>query len=439
MKKLFGTDGIRGVANVYPLSIDICLKLARAIQIKFLHSKKKSKIILGKDTRISGDIFEHAFAAAFCSLGVDIILVGVIPTPAMSVLVKKWGADFGIIISASHNPFYDNGIKLFNDQGLKLNDEEESELEELMFSDDQSVPNITHEKIERATYSSQGIQDYIDEIFSSFNFDKEITKNIKIAIDSSNGAMSEIADKIFKKFGFNVVSRFNNPNGININDHCGVTYPDTLSRLVTENNCDLGIAFDGDGDRVLLCDENGKLLNGDDVLAILSLEYKNSDIVSTIMSNLGFEQYLSEKNIKLIRTNVGDKYISEYLQTHDAEIGGEPSGHIIIKSHSLTGDGLFSGLAAINVFLKQNCKMSEMKFFEPLPVISKNVRVSDKSRIKDPKVIECIERWKNELQNRGRLIVRQSGTEPMIRVTAEGRDIQELTSIVNDIEKVIVS
>lgn len=435
MKKLFGTDGIRGTANVYPLTIEVCLKLAKAIYQKFLkeNSEKnfaKPIVLIGKDTRISGDIFEHALASAFCAIGIDVKLLGIIPTPAVSILSKKWKANVGIMISASHNPYQDNGIKLFDSDGLKLSDEEEIEIEKFIFDDEKDF-NVCGTKIGQVFSADNAAEIYQTEIMNSFSLNKSVTNKIKIVVDPSNGALSKIAPNIFKNFGFNVISVFDSPNGININENCGVTHSEILSKIVLENNADLGIAFDGDGDRVLLCDEKGDLLDGDDLLAILSLEGNHNEIVSTIMTNFGFEKYLEKRKIKLIKTNVGDRYISEYLKYNSADLGGEPSGHIIIKSHAPTGDGLFSGLKAIEMLLRSGKKLSELKLFEKFPTINRNIKVKNKSVLEEIKKV--IEDCKNKIDGQGKLIVRPSGTEPLIRVTAEGQNVTLLNEIINKI------
>lgn len=439
MKKLFGTDGIRGIANEYPLTIDVCQELARAIYKKFLNNKEDSKtVLIGKDTRISGDMFVYALAAEFCSIGVNVKLLGVVPTPAVSILTQEMKADLGIVISASHNPYKDNGIKLFNSKGLKLSDEEEIELENLIFKDSETY-KVVNNKLGRVTCFSQAAEIYQAEIERNFSLDKEVTGKVNIVVDCANGAFSSIAPNVFRNFGFNVVSLFDSPNGTNINEDCGVTHAEVLSRAVVNNNADFGIAFDGDGDRVLISDEKGRLLNGEDILAILSLEGECKEIVSTIMTNFAFEKYLENRNIKLIKTKVGDRNISEHLKYGSAYLGGEPSGHIIIKQHSLTGDGLFSGLKAIEIMLRSGKKFSELKLFTPCPTINKNVRVSNKSIIENEKVKLVIKKCADELVGKGKLIVRPSGTESVIRITVEGNDINLLQNIVNEISNVIVN
>lgn len=437
MKKLFGTDGIRGVANAYPLTIDLCRKLARAIYKKFLSNDLKRKtVFIGKDTRISGDMFEHSLAAEFSAMGVDAKLFGIIPTPAVSVLTKKLEADLGIMISASHNPYNDNGIKIFNSLGLKLSDEEELELEDLIFNNNDDF-NVSNDKFGRIAYDKTAHKTYQDIFERVFSFDKEVTSKLNIVIDSSNGALHRIAPCVFQSLGFNVISLFDTPNGVNINENCGVTHPEVLSRAVLNNNADFGIAFDGDGDRVLICDEQGQLLNGEDILAILSLEGNHKEIISTIMANFGFEKYLERRGIKLTKTNVGDRYISEYLRYNSADLGGEPSGHIIIKSHAPTGDGLFAGLKAIEIMLRSGKKFSELRLFEPAPSVSKNVKIENKSVIENEKIKKIIEDCRSELSGKGKLIVRPSGTELLIRITVEGEDLDQLNNIAEKISMAI--
>ncbi len=446
MRKLFGTDGIRGIANKYPLTIDICVKLAKSLVKKFCENNGENReIIIGKDTRISGDMFEHILAATFASLGINTRLIGVCPTPAVSIITKKMKAHFGIMISASHNPFADNGIKIFNRDGLKLTDAEEEQIEAIMESGDESSNHgeIIGDKIGRIFTDPKMLDLYVEKIKKSFSFDKKVCEKIKIVVDSSNGSFSKIAPNIFRDFGFDIIPIHDSPNGININEGCGVTNPNTIAAATLDNKADVGIAFDGDGDRLLLCDELGNFLDGDHILAILveSCGLKNSEIVSTIMANFGFEQYLKNKNIRLVRTKVGDRYISEYMQqSQKALFGGEPSGHIIIREHAPTGDGLFAALKVLDYIVKTGKKLSELQnLFTPYPVVSRNIKVSDKNIISSKKIIEKIDKYERQLKNRGKLIVRPSGTEPLIRISAEGEDKNELDTIVSDLVNTIES
>ena len=434
MRKLFGTDGIRGVANELPLTLDLCQKLSNAIVLKYCRdSGKKHMIIIGKDPRISSDMFEHALAANFCSLGVNVKLLGIVPTPAVSILANKLGASMGIMISASHNPFYDNGIKLFNKLGEKLNDDEEAELEKII-ADELHFCKATKSDIGRTEYVPSALNVYCDKIRNSFNF----SGNGKIIVDSANGSFSHIAPDILGEFGFDVISIHDSPNGANINDNCGASYPNTLCQAVISHKADLGIAFDGDGDRVILADETGNTLDGDHILSILVQSTKSQEIVSTIMSNYGLEKYLSSIGIRLTRTNVGDRYIFCGMRSSDAEFGAEPSGHVIIKSHAPTGDGLFAVLKVIEYLSKVKKKCSQLRFFEPYPTVSRNLHVKDKSVIRNPLVQSMIQKFKKQLRGQGKLVVRASGTEQVIRILAEGENISDLEQMANELSRIII-
>jgi phosphoglucosamine mutase len=431
---LFGTDGIRGIANEPPLTVDLCEKLSDAVVARFCSSENGRKsIVIGKDTRLSGDMFEHALAAFLCSRGVEVRLLGVAPTPAVSMLTPALQASLGIMVSASHNPFYDNGLKLFNRHGLKLTNEEESELEEIM-ADKTQEPGETRTNIGRILEDSSGLDFYRARIKNSFNFSNA---RIKIVLDSANGSFSHIAPDVFRELGFEVISLNDAPNGVNINENCGVVHPNVLAEAVLSHGADVGVAFDGDGDRVLLADENGQILDGDHILAVLAQSEENAEVVSTIMSNFGLEKYLASQKIKLIKTDVGDRYISERMQSGDAKFGAEPSGHVIIKSHLLTGDGLFAALKVVEYMLKSGKKCSQLRLFQSFPTVSKNLRTADKSVLSRPDIEEAIQKFANRLKGRGKLIVRPSGTEPIIRILAEGDDPAELRSIVEELSLII--
>lgn len=455
MRKLFGTDGIRGMANTFPMTVDVCGKLAKALVAKRKSDPTISNgiIIIGKDTRISCDIFEHALAAQFASLGIDVKLIGVCPTPAISILTKAVQADFGIMISASHNPYWDNGIKTFNSHGLKLTDAEEAEIEGLMESEDSPLPDIIKDKVGRIFCDSSLLDNYIDRIKSAFSFAQEVSSKNKIVLDSSNGSFSNIAPQIFRHFGFEVVSINDAPNGVNINENCGMTHPEVIAAATRGHGADIGIAFDGDGDRVLLCDADGRFLDGDHILAVLVEDAlltsgtpssePPSEVVSTIMSNFGFEKYLRDRGISLARTQVGDRYISEYMQKSPQSLfGGEPSGHVIVREHALSGDGLFTALKVLKYLEKLHKKLSDLcNIFVSYPVISRNIKVKDghdKMRlISDKRVAKLRIKHEQKLLNRGKIIVRPSGTESLIRVSAEGEDETELREIVADISEAI--
>jgi phosphoglucosamine mutase len=422
------------VANEPPLTVDLCWKLANAVAAKFCQPEGGGNlIIVGKDTRLSGDMFEHALAAALCSLGVNVKLLGVVPTPAVSMLTPELRADAGIMVSASHNPFYDNGIKLFNRHGLKLMDEEESELEKIM-ADGTLWRKATKADIGRVFYDSFGLDFYRTKIKNSFELQGA---EIKIVLDSANGSFSHIAPDVLREFGFEVISINDFSNGININENCGVTSPHVLAEAVARHKADIGIAFDGDGDRVLLADENGEILDGDHILAILAKSEENSEVVSTIMSNFGLEKYLTSLEIKLIKTNVGDRYISEYMRSGNAKFGAEPSGHVIIKSHLLTGDGLFAALKVIEHMIKSQKKCSQLRLFRPFPTVSENVRIPNKSVLSRLDIKGAIQKFSQQLEGHGKLIVRPSGTESVVRILAEGENPSELQNIVGELSKII--
>lgn len=426
--RLFGTDGIRGRANHYPMTMDTCRRLVKALAMQF---DLPNGVLIGKDTRESGDMFEHGLAAYFSSLGVSVSLLGVVPTPAVSVITAKTGASLGVVISASHNPYYDNGIKIFNKYGLKLKDTEELQIEKYMFED----RDLEAQNIGRISLVPHLIGEYVNDIKNYFHINGD---GRKIVADTANGALSNIAVDVFKHFHFDVAEIGNNPNGRNINENCGVTHPENLSKSVQEHQADFGIAFDGDGDRVILCDEKGEIMDGNQILALFS-SFSSGAVVSTIMANFALEQYLDGKNISLIRTNVGDRYISDYMQAHpEIQAGGEPSGHIILREHALTGDGLFSGLKVIEMYLQSGKKFSEFShIFEPVPCITKNVKISNKQVMFRSDIDRKIKMHQEQLQHHGRLIVRASGTEPMIRITAEGKNFDEIKKIVNEIAKLL--
>lgn len=473
MKKLFGTDGIRGVAGKEPITLETCIKLARAISF-MIHGKHnqakestKPSVLIGKDTRISSDMIEHGMASAFCAYGIDVYLAGVIPTPGASILVADSGSSFsfGIMISASHNPFQDNGIKLFDKDGFKLSDEQEMEIENLMLnwtlnhdSVLQQLPVGTHANIGRILCGKSLIQGYCDRIKRSFHFSQSKTNSCKLLIDMSNGCFSKIAPEIFEFFGFkNKILINDEPNGININDNCGAANSENLARETLKHNADFAIAFDGDGDRVLMCGSDGHIIDGDDILAILvsmkcqgtcskndikdttNVADKSDVIVSTIMSNYGLEKYLNSVGVRLIRANVGDRYVCERMQQLSANIGGEPSGHIIIREHSLTGDGLFVALKILEYAINNDIPFSSLgNIYKKYPVISANIIVENKDILQNRSVNACIQSFQKQMENNGKLIVRASGTESLIRINAEGEDVNELQSIVNAISKLII-
>ncbi len=440
MKKLFGTDGIRGYANLYPMTLDVCTKIAEILAKYFYSDLSDSLVVIGKDSRISCSMFENAISSYLASFGINIKLIGVCPTPAVPIAVQNLNARFGIMITASHNNFADNGIKIFNNKGLKLTDDEELIIESMFFDENCKHDLAKADKIGKIESDYNQIDFYVNKIKSYFSFSNADTKNFTLALDSSNGSFSYIAPDILRSFGFNVISSFDTPNGININDNCGATYPNIISELTTSNHANIGIAFDGDGDRLILSDENGNILDGDNIIFTLVKAYnlQNTEVVSTIMANCGLEKALNELNIKLIRTNVGDRNISEYMQKSDAIVGGESSGHVIIKDHALTGDGLFAALKILEYIIKSKQKPSVINsLFKKYPVVNKNVKVFNKAVVFNSNIQELINKFEKQLYGNGKLIVRASGTENLIRISAEGQSKEELQDIVNQLSNLI--
>ncbi len=440
MRKLFGTDGIRGLANKYPMTIEVCQKLAKAIIVKFCPSKEKKHLILiGEDTRLSRNMFSCAMQAVFYSHGVDVLPLGCITTPKLSIMVEKAQASCGIMISASHNPFYDNGIKLFNKFGLKLTEAEEEELETTM-EEKCPISIPTGIALGRCNYDNIACaKTYINDVKQAFGLHEETLQNTKIVVDFANGSSFYSNADFFVDSGFNTVFIGDNPTGTNINENCGSTYPNIISEAVLENKADIGIAFDGDGDRVIIADENGKILDGDHILAILATAEKCDKVVSTIMSNYALEKYLTSIGVELIKTQVGDKHVTQSMLKANAKFGAESSGHIIIASHAYTGDGLFAAMKVLKYMIENNKKCSELRLFETYPTVSTNLNTKDKSIILKPDIQKQIQKFEQQLLNRGKLIVRASGTEPLIRISAEGENKEELQKIVNEISSIIES
>lgn len=438
MRKLFGTDGIRGLANTGPVSINISRRLAHAICKKFC--TKTKHILIGKDPRISGDIFMYALAAEFASLGINVTLLGVVPTPALAILTPKFKASAGIMISASHNPYYDNGIKIFNAAGLKLKDTEELEIEKLIFDETFSCPAALEQEIGIIENGLELINLYTFDLIKKFSGIKKTP--LKIALDTANGSFSNIAKDALEALGFLVIAEHESPDGFNINDKCGVTNPKTIVSMTKKYNADVGVAFDGDGDRVLFCTPKGQILTGDHILASIC-EVENlhdTKIVSTIMSNFGLEKYLNRRNIELIKTNVGDRYISECIQKFpEIKFGGENSGHIIMTEHALTGDGLYTCLKILSYLTNGEKTLEELYNVLTLcPSILKNIKVHDKNVINEMPIINLINEFQTLLKGRGKIIVRPSGTESVIRILAEGDDVVFLKNIVKQLSETIL-
>jgi phosphoglucosamine mutase len=432
MGKLFGTDGIRGVANQYPITAETALETGRVVAFVFSKEKGNHRIVVGKDTRISGDMLEHAVAAGICSMGVDVFLAGVMPTPGVAFLTTYAKADAGIVISASHNPFFDNGIKLFKKDGFKLSDDMESNLEKMLVSG--PTGHLCHEivKTGHIKFFENGKEHYLNFLKKAVpeNFS---LKGLKIALDCSNGSMSQIAPDLFSLLGADVKTIFNVPDGININKNCGSQHTQSLQKFVRANKADIGLAFDGDGDRLVAVDENGNEIKGDQILFIGAQflkkqnKLKNNLLVTTIMSNIGLSIALTDLGIEHATSAVGDRYVLKLMKKKGAVLGGEDSGHIIYLDHQTTGDGLLAALKLLEAMHAESKPLSVLSRMMTLfPQKLLNIDVREMPDIKTiPVITKEIENIEKLLGDKGRVLVRYSGTQPQCRVMVEGPTMEE--------------
>jgi len=442
MGKYFGTDGIRGVANL-ELRPELVFKLGRAVGYLILKEKREAKVLIGRDTRISGELLEKALVAGLLSVGIDVILVGIISTPGVAYLTRTENVGAGIMISASHNPVEDNGIKIFAHDGYKLTDSEEEEIEALLEAKEDLLPRPIGEQVGRVKDDQNLIDKYR-------NFLKKTTSypfaGLKIVIDAANGSASRIAPQIFSELGGEIIAINNEPNGININVQCGSTHPAGLQKKVVELKADLGLAFDGDADRLIAVDHTGQLVDGDKIMYLLSKflseqkRLKKNTLVTTVMSNLGLHKALEKIGINTIQTKVGDRYVMDEMRANNFNIGGEQSGHIILLDYNTTGDGILSAVQLVNVMRHYGKTLDELtKEIEIYPQILVNVRVKDKAGWEENKKIQqAIKEVEDKLNGEGRLLVRASGTEPLLRIMAEGKDkylIENYTNYLADIVK----
>lgn len=437
-RKFFGTDGIRGLANSAPMTSEIALKVGMAAGHVFTKGEHRHRVVIGKDTRLSGYMIESALVSGFTAVGMDVFQLGPLPTPAVAMLTRSLRADLGVMISASHNPYDDNGIKLFGPDGYKLSDETEEEIEALLTANSSSLvaepPNIG-----RATRIESTQARYIE--FAKRTLPPHISlEGLRVVVDCAHGAAYKVAPQALWELGAEVISIGVEPNGFNINRDCGSTSTDALCRKVKEVRADIGIALDGDADRVLISDENGHIVDGDQLMAVVATSWKEQDrlagggIVATVMSNLGLERYLESIGLILERTPVGDRYVVEQMRKKGFNIGGEQSGHLVLSDYSTTGDGLVAALQILAVVMGQQKPVSEVcKNFDPLPQLLKNVRYSKGRPLDDKDVKAAIDAGKNRLGNTGRIVIRPSGTEPVIRVMAEGDDQSLVSTVVGDI------
>ncbi|MCJ8519610.1 phosphoglucosamine mutase [Pseudorhizobium tarimense] len=441
-RRYFGTDGIRGHSNVFPMTPDLAMRVGIAVGTIFRNGNHRHRVVIGKDTRLSGYMLENAMVAGFTAAGLDAFILGPIPTPAVAMLTRSLRADVGVMISASHNPYQDNGIKLFGPDGYKLSDEIEMQIEDLI-EKDLSTQLAKSADIGRAK-RIDGIDDrYVEHAKRSLPRDVTL-QGLRVVVDCANGAAYKVAPTALWELGADVVTIGNEPNGRNINLDCGSTSPGALQKKVHEVRADVGIALDGDADRVIIVDETGAVIDGDQLMAVIAESWvaeeklRGGGIVATVMSNLGLERFLADKGLELARTKVGDRYVVEHMRNHDFNLGGEQSGHIVMSDFGTTGDGLVAALQILARAKRLEVPVSELcRRFEPVPQLLKNVRFSGGKPLEDIIVRQAIADAEAELAGKGRLVIRPSGTEPLIRVMAEGDDERQIERIVNDLIGVI--
>ena len=444
MGRLFGTDGVRGVANK-DLTCELAMKLGRAAAAVLTNkSTRHPRVIIGKDTRLSSDMLENAMAAGLCSVGASVVLLGVVPTPAVAYLVEKYKADAGIMISASHNSYEYNGIKIFSGDGFKLPDDLEERIESLILGEASLPAAPADSDLGTVETAPNALRDYIDHVKSTVHFSLD---GLEIALDCANGSSAMTAETLFTELGAKVHMLANEPNGVNINDGCGSTHMESLIEYVKTHKVDAGIAFDGDADRCLAVDENGEPVDGDFIMAICGLDMKSRGklnkncIVGTIMTNLGFIKFCEANGIHFEATKVGDRYVLEEMLLENYSFGGEQSGHVIFRDFATTGDGQLTAAQLLSIMKRREAKLSSMTtVMERYPQTMKNIRVSPEGKLAfytDPKVKQAIDAATKTLAGNGRVIVRPSGTEPLLRVMVEGQDLALIEKIAEDISEVI--
>ncbi len=446
MGKLFGTDGIRGHANHYPIILEIVLNIGRAVAELF-HNKdsgKRSQIVIGKDTRISGDMIEHALVSGICSMGVDACAVGVLPTPGISHITSATGAAAGIVISASHNPYFDNGIKIFKNDGFKPSNEIENEIEKQVLGDKLLSLCSKVQDTGKMKVIKNAEKDYLQFLKNSLPAEFSL-KGTKIILDCANGATYRVAPQLFNDLGADVISLFTNPDGKNINDNCGSQHPESLSKKVVASGADIGLAFDGDGDRLIVVDETGAISTGDQVLALCARhmkkngKLKNNKLVSTVMSNIGLGSTLRELGIEHVTTKVGDRHVMEEMIREDAVIGGEDSGHMIFLDHHTTGDGILAGLQLLQAMADEQKPVSELlNLMTVFPQKLVNVEVKEKPDVNTiPEIVKVIASVEKKLGDKGRVLVRYSGTQLLCRVMVEAPSIDETNTYCSQIADIV--
>jgi len=439
-RKYFGTDGVRGLANAFPMTPDIALKLGAAAGRHFRKDQKQHRVVIGKDTRRSSYMFENALTAGFTSTGMDVYLLGPVPTPAVGVLTRSMRADVGVMISASHNSYLDNGIKFFGPEGFKLSDKVELEIEKLL---DDEIEYAASENIGMAKRIDDALGRYMEFAKSAFPR-KKLLNGLKVVVDCANGAAYKAAPIVLWELGAEVISIGVNPDGYNINKDCGSTHPQNAAKAVLEHNADVGICLDGDADRLILIDNKGNIADGDQLMGLIASQWSskgklaNNTLVATVMSNMGLERYLNTVDIKLLRTNVGDRYVVEAMRKFGYNLGGEQSGHIVMTDYATTGDGLMAALQFLNALVESKCTSSELiKVFEPMPQLLRNVRLNNSESLDNLKVKESIKAGEDAFGDIGRILIRKSGTEPLLRVMGECEDPKLLKAVIGNIVETV--
>lgn len=441
-RKLFGTDGIRGTANKHPMTAMTTLLVGQAAALHFKRGNHRHRVVIGKDTRLSGYMLENALTSGFLSCGMDVVLAGPVPTPAVAMLTRSLRADFGVMISASHNPYQDNGIKFFGPDGYKLSDSVEMEIE-VRASTNMSPDLVDAADIGRAKRLDDVVGRYTEYVKQTFPKGASLA-GLKIVIDCANGAAYKVAPEVLWELGADIVKIGVEPNGTNINDGCGSTATEAMQAAVIEHGADIGIALDGDADRVLISDEKGQMVDGDQLMGLIGSDWnkrgllRGGSVVATVMSNLGLEKFLEGQGLGLMRTPVGDRYVVEAMRAHDCNVGGEQSGHLVLGDLATTGDGLVAALQVLSVLIASGKPASEIcRLFDPFPQLLKNVRFSGASPLDNADVQKAIADAETRLATTGRVLIRKSGTEPLIRVMAEGEDDALVSEVVNELVDII--
>ncbi|MGB8353304.1 MAG: phosphoglucosamine mutase [Chthoniobacteraceae bacterium] len=453
VRKIFGTDGVRGVANIEPVTAETALKLGRAaahVITQLGHASHRpghrAKIVIGKDTRLSGYMLENALASGIMSLGVDVVVIGPLPTPGVAYITRSLRADAGIVLSASHNPYEDNGIKFFRHDGYKLDDEIERKIETLVFSGEIESIRPTASKIGQAKRIDDALGRYVE--FAKRSFPRGATlENLRIAVDVANGAAYKSTPSILRELGANIIVVHDTPNGRNINRDCGSTHPEEIQRVVKETNAQIGITHDGDADRALLCDENGEIVDGDEIMAIAAIDFlKNkrlaqNTLVATVMSNFGLDEAVQSAGGRVVRTQVGDRYVIAEMMKNQLNLGGEQSGHMIFGDYTTTGDGIVSALQILRIMIETGKPLSELKkCLNKYPQAQRNLKVRQKVPIEElASVSTLVAEAERELKGQGRVLLRYSGTEPKIRLLIEGRDGDRINAQADRIAESILS